>query len=189
MVDDVPLTIEVEAQIAKNIDIGNPKKRELFCADITAKTRAAHTRTKHPPAPASKPGFSFSGDHTMSVTNKRHRDRHRELGLDQRTTRKARFVQLVDSFADELGGTAGLNPAELILVKQAASTALACEKLQERLLDDAKADDDAANKALVPLSNALVRLQSALGTAKRRRAEKPKESPWKRTPQEEGPTQ
>jgi hypothetical protein len=32
------------------------------------------------------------------------RQRHRELGLDQRTTRKARFVQLVDAFAEELGG-------------------------------------------------------------------------------------
>jgi hypothetical protein len=100
------------------------------------------------------------------------RQRHRELGLDQRTTRKARFVQLVDAFADELGGTSGLNPAELILVKQCATTALACEKLQERLLDEA--DDVATNKALVPLSNALVRLQSALSAAKKRRGETPR---------------
>jgi hypothetical protein len=94
-------------------------------------------------------------------------------------------VQLVDSFAEELGGTAGLNPAELTLVKQLATTALACEKLQERLLDDTKAADDAdTTKHLVPLANALVRLQAALSAAKKRRAEKPKESPWKRTPQE-----
>lgn len=102
------------------------------------------------------------------------RQRHRELGLDQRTTRKARCVQLVDAFADELGGTAGLNPAELILVKQCATTALACEKLQERLLDEA--DDAAVDKALVPLSNALVRLQSALSAAKKRRGDGPKQS-------------
>ena len=99
------------------------------------------------------------------------RKRHRELGLDQRTTRKARFVQLVDAFAEELGGTSGLNPAELILVKQCATTALACEKLQERLLD--KADDATVDKAIVPLSNALVRLQAALSAAKKRRGEKP----------------
>jgi hypothetical protein len=85
---------------------------------------------------------------------------------------EARFVQLVDAFAEELGGTTGLNPAELILVKQCATTALACEKLQERLLDEA--DDVATNKALVPLSNALVRLQSALSAAKKRRGEKPR---------------
>ena len=100
------------------------------------------------------------------------RQRHRELGLDQRTTRKARFVQLVDAFAEELGGTSGLNPAELILVKQCATTALACEKLQERLLDEA--DDTAVDKAIVPLSNALVRLQAALSAAKKRRGEKPR---------------
>jgi hypothetical protein len=101
------------------------------------------------------------------------RKRHRELGLDQRTSRTARFVQLVDAFAQELGGTSGLNPAELILVKQCAATALACEKLQERLLVE-ETDDVATNKALVPLSNALVRLQSALSAAKKRRvAEKP----------------
>jgi hypothetical protein len=91
-----------------------------------------------------------------------------------RTTRKARFVQLVDSFAEELGGTAGLNPAELILVKQCATTALACEKLQERMLEEA--DDDAVDKANVPLSNALVRLQAALSAAKKRRGEKPRKS-------------
>jgi hypothetical protein len=79
------------------------------------------------------------------------RQRRRELGLDQRTTRKARFVQLVDAFAEELGGTSGLNPAELILVKQCATTALAFEKLQERLLE--QADDAAVDKAIVPLSN------------------------------------
>jgi hypothetical protein len=95
------------------------------------------------------------------------RKRHRELGLDMRTTRVARFVALVDSFAEELGGTSGLNPVELVLVKQCASTALACEKLQERLLD--AADDAAVVKAIVPLSNALVRLQSALSAAKKRR--------------------
>jgi hypothetical protein len=100
------------------------------------------------------------------------RQRHRELGLDQRTTRKARFVQLVDAFAEELGGTACLNPAELILVKQCATTALACEKLQERMLDEA--DDAAVDKAIVPLSNALVRLQAALSAAKKRRSEKPR---------------
>jgi hypothetical protein len=101
------------------------------------------------------------------------RKRHRELGLDPRTSRTARFVQLVDAFAQELGGTSGLNPAELILVKQCATMALACEKLQERLLDEA--DDAAIDKAIVPLSNALVRLQAALSAAKKRRAA---EKPW-----------
>jgi hypothetical protein len=67
---------------------------------------------------------------------------------------------------------AGLNPAELILVKQCATTALACEKLQERMLDEA--DDAAVDKAIVPLSNALVRLQAALSAGKKRRAEKPR---------------
>ncbi len=89
-------------------------------------------------------------------------------GVDGRTDEARRFRDLVIAFVDDLGGVAKASEADIALARQAASSVVASEKVQARII----AGDDVDLEQATRLGNAAARNLSAL-----RKRHKPARSP------------
>jgi hypothetical protein len=80
-------------------------------------------------------------------------------GVDGRSAEARRYRDLAMAFADDLGGQNKLNESERALVRQAAASVVASEKLQAALVRG----DDVDPEQLVRLTNSTARLLGKLG--------------------------
>lgn len=78
--------------------------------------------------------------------------------IDGRSTEARRFRDLVESFADGLGGLEGLTEAERSLVRSCALLTIEAERLQAKAASGEAIDDE----ALTRVSNSQARLLAAL---------------------------
>jgi hypothetical protein len=84
-------------------------------------------------------------------------------GVDGRSAEARRYRDLCMSFADDIGGAAGLTEAQRALVRQAAMLAVQSEKLQGGMIRGEAIDDEQMTR----VANSLSRTLSRLGIRKR----------------------
>jgi hypothetical protein len=79
-------------------------------------------------------------------------------GIDGRSAEARRYRDLCLSFADDLGGAAGLTESQRALVRQAAALTVQSEKLQGAMLRGEAIDDEQMTRVANSLSRTLARL-------------------------------
>jgi hypothetical protein len=79
-------------------------------------------------------------------------------GVDGRSAEARRYRDLCMSFADDLGGAAGLTESQRALVRQAAALTVQSEKLQGALLRGEDVSDEQMTRVANSLSRTLQRL-------------------------------
>lgn len=90
-------------------------------------------------------------------------------GVDGRSAIARRYRDLVAALADELGGEAGLNEPQRIMVRQAAGLAVQAETLQATIVNGEGVDLE----ELVRVGNVLTRALKMLGIRSRARDSEP----------------
>jgi hypothetical protein len=78
--------------------------------------------------------------------------------IDGRSTEARRYRDLCFSFADDLGGAAGLKESQRALVRQAAALTVQSEKLQSAMIRGEAIDDEQMTRVANSLSRTLSRL-------------------------------
>jgi hypothetical protein len=79
--------------------------------------------------------------------------------IDGRSTEARRYRDLCLSFADDLGGAAGLTESQRALVRQAAALSVQSEKLQAAMIRG----EDVSDEQMTRVANSLSRTLSRLG--------------------------
>jgi hypothetical protein len=79
-------------------------------------------------------------------------------GIDGRSAEARRYRDLCISFADDLGGEAGLTESQRALVRQAAALTVQSEKFQAAMLRGEAIDDEQMTRVANSLSRTLSRL-------------------------------
>jgi hypothetical protein len=90
-------------------------------------------------------------------------------GTDGRTREARRFRDLIESFAESLGGEAKLNEAERALIRNAASLAVKAEMMQAAIVKGEEIDLE----ALTRLSNCVSRVLGQLNIKRTARERAP----------------
>ncbi|WP_413989363.1 hypothetical protein ACMDCR_25840 [Labrys okinawensis] len=83
--------------------------------------------------------------------------------IDKRSATARRFVDLILAFTEDLGGEAALSQAERALIRQAAASVVASEKMQHSIIRG----DDIDFEQLTRVSNVSARLLQRLGIKRR----------------------
>jgi hypothetical protein len=90
-------------------------------------------------------------------------------GVDGRSAEARRYRDLAMSFADDIGGAAGLTEAQRALVRSAAALTVQSEKLQAAMIRG----EDVSDEQMTRVANSLSRTLHRLG---RKRAQKQRPS-------------
>jgi hypothetical protein len=112
-----------------------------------------------------RPAESSSADRdTLAERPSRQRSRVTNgsklmAGIDGRSAEARRYRDLCLSFADDLGGAAGLTESQRALVRQAAALTVQSEKLQGAMIRGEAIDDEQMTR----VANSLARTLSRLG--------------------------